>query len=141
MPAAHVSDIPHSSASSIPIAWKNSITSGGVGAAPTLTATSWSRPSIARRPANSSLSACSTAAASSAGHLLAALAQPHRLQRGVERALHARRASSGWAPSIVSSPALSFSQMRGTAKNHVGCTCGSTSTMRRGSGQVVIVQA
>jgi len=39
VPAPHVSDIPHSSASSIPSAWKNSSTSTGVGAAPTLTAT------------------------------------------------------------------------------------------------------
>jgi len=36
-PVPHVSDIPHSSASSIPMAWKNSSTSTGVGAAPTLT--------------------------------------------------------------------------------------------------------
>ena len=39
VPNPHVSDIPHSSASSIPSAWKNSSTSTGVGAAPTLTAT------------------------------------------------------------------------------------------------------
>ena len=35
VPAPHVSDIPHSSASGSPIAWKNSMTSRGVGAAPT----------------------------------------------------------------------------------------------------------
>ena len=36
------------------MAWKNTSTSRGVGAAPTLTAPAWSSPSIARRPANSS---------------------------------------------------------------------------------------
>ena len=37
-PTPQVSDMPHSSASAMPIAWKNSSTSRGVGAAPTLTA-------------------------------------------------------------------------------------------------------
>ncbi len=39
-PAPVVSDMPQSSASGMPSAWKNSITSGGVGAAPTLQASS-----------------------------------------------------------------------------------------------------
>ena len=44
----HVSDIPHSSPIGIPIAWKNSSTSTGVGAAPTLTAITSARPRLAR---------------------------------------------------------------------------------------------
>ena len=51
-PAPQVSLIPHSSDSGSPIAWKNSSTSTGVGAAPTLIATNSSRPSIVRSPAN-----------------------------------------------------------------------------------------
>ncbi len=66
-PAPHVSDIPHSSASGMPIAWKNSSTSSGVGAAPTLTARTSSKPSILRRPAKICSSAAATSAASSAG--------------------------------------------------------------------------
>ena len=142
VPAPHVSDMPHSSASWIPIAWKNSITSRGVGAAPTLTATTSSSPSIARRPANSSPSACCDRRRELVRHRLAA---PARSRTACSEASSApstsARASSGCAPSIVSRPALSFSQMRGTAKNHVGWTCGSNSTIRRGSGQVVIVSA
>ena len=46
VPAPQVSDMPHSSASGMPIAWKNSSTSRGVGAAPTLTASTSSRPSM-----------------------------------------------------------------------------------------------
>ena len=38
-------------------------------------------------------------------------------------------------------PALSFSQMRGTAKNQVGLTVGRKPTMSRGFGHVVIVIA
>ena len=38
-------------------------------------------------------------------------------------------------------PALSFSQMRGTAKNHVGLTAGRYPTTSRGFGQHVIVIA
>ncbi len=40
--------MPHSSASGIPMAWKNLITSGGVGAAPTLTESTLSSPSRSR---------------------------------------------------------------------------------------------
>ena len=53
-PIAFVSLIPHSSPSGRPIEWKNSITSGGVGAAPTFSAASWSIPSCSRRAAGSS---------------------------------------------------------------------------------------
>ncbi len=38
-------------------------------------------------------------------------------------------------------PALSFSQIRGTAKNHVGLTAGRYATISRGFGHVVIVIA
>ena len=47
-PIAFVSLIPHSSPSGRPMPWKNSITSGGHGAAPTLSADSWSIPSCSR---------------------------------------------------------------------------------------------
>ena len=46
------------------------------------------------------------------------------------------RCSSGRPASIASSPALSFSKMRGTAKNQVGFTFGRNSTILRGSGQM-----
>ena len=42
---------------------------------------------------------------------------------------------------MASSPDLSFSQIRGTAKNHVGCTAGRNETTSRGFGQQVIVIA
>ena len=59
--------MPHSSASSIPSAWKNSSTSTGVGAAPTLTAIAWSSPSISRSLENICSSAWATFASSSGG--------------------------------------------------------------------------
>ena len=49
------------------MAWKNSSTSTGVGAAPTLIASTWSSPSIARHPAKISESASATVRASSSG--------------------------------------------------------------------------
>ncbi len=66
-PAPQVSDMPHSSASGIPMAWKKTSTSRGVGAAPTFTDAASSRPSIARSPAKTVRSASSTTAASSSG--------------------------------------------------------------------------
>ena len=45
--------MPHSSATGTPMAWKNSSTEYGVGAAATPVHSSWSRPSFARTPANS----------------------------------------------------------------------------------------
>ena len=48
VPAPQVSDMPHSSASGMPMAWKNLITSGGVGAAPTFTDSMASKPSRSR---------------------------------------------------------------------------------------------
>ncbi len=65
--AEEVSDIPHSSQISIPIARKNSITSGGVGAAPTAKVVTWSSPSSARTGAKTSSSARRHSASSSAG--------------------------------------------------------------------------
>ncbi len=62
-----VSDIPHSSPTGTPIAWKNSRTSTGQGAAPELTATASSSPIAARNGANIASSACATAWASSLG--------------------------------------------------------------------------
>ena len=123
-PEPHVSDIPHSSASSIPIAWKKTSTSRGVGAAPTLTAAISSKPSIARRPENISASAFATAAASSSGTGSPACSSSTFLIAASSAAWAGARCSSGCEASIVSSPDLSFSQIRGTAKNHVGLTSG-----------------
>jgi hypothetical protein len=121
-PAPHVSDMPHSSASGIPIAWKNSSTSCGVGAAPTLTEIASSRPSIERSPANSSRSASSTVLTRSDGTSSPACSSS---------TLRIAPASQAWLRVAFSPcsrndsiPALSFSQIRGTAKNHVGRTAG-----------------
>ena len=69
------------------MAWKNSSTSGGVGAAPTLTAEIWSRPRLARRPANISSSALATTAAELGRDLLAGLLQAHLLAGRGDRLL------------------------------------------------------
>ena len=106
------------------MAWKNSSTSGGVGAAPTLMAMTSSRPSILRRPENISSSAFSTVAASSSGTGSRACSRRTFSRAAVSAASIFSRCSGGWEASVVSSPALSFSQMRGTAKNHVGRTSG-----------------
>ena len=74
--------MPHSSASGMPRAWKKTITSRGVGAAPALTATTWSRPSIARTCAPSRRAAA--AAASAVGHRLPRLLELDLLLGGVE---------------------------------------------------------
>ena len=58
------------------------------------------------------------------GNRLAALQQSHALDCGFERRLDGGPLLLGSPACIASSPALSFSQMRGTAKNHVGRTCG-----------------
>ena len=135
--APHVSDMPQSSPTGIPIAWKNSRTSIGVGAAPTLTETASSRPRCLRRPANIASSAIGGALGDGLGNLLPAL-----LALGPWRSPPARpcsagpRCSSGRLAIIVSRPALSFSQTRGTAKNQVGRTVGRKSMIVRGSGQI-----
>ena len=121
-PAPQVSDMPHSSPTGIPIAWKNSSTSTGVGAAPTLTATSWSSPRWARMPLKSSSSALATAAASSSGTSSPACSRRTFFSDACSAPLAFSAASPSSPASIVSSPAFIFSQMRGTAKNHCGCT-------------------
>ena len=123
-PEPQVSDIPHSSASSIPMAWKNTSTSRGVGAAPTFTDTTSSSPSIARSPLNIFSSAAATAAASSSGTGSPACSSSTLRIAASSAACAGSRCSSGWPESIASRPALSFSQIRGTAKNHVGLTSG-----------------
>ena len=94
-PIAFVSLMPQSSPSGSPMAWKNSITSGAVGAAPTLSALRRSIPSFSRRATSTSAS-------------------------GSEPSIAARSFSS--APDSIA--ALSFSKIRGTAKNHDGRTSG-----------------
>jgi hypothetical protein len=141
VPKPHVSDIPHSSASSIPRAWKNSITSTGVGAAPALTATIWSSPSIWRRFENRASSAAAHRASSSSGTGSPRWRSRTRSSDASIAAWIWARCSSGAFDCIASSPALSFSQIRGTAKNHVGRTWGRNETTSRGFGQQVIVPA
>ena len=120
-PAPQVSDMPHSSASGMPMAWKNTSTSRGVGAAPTLTAIDLveaehrAQPGeqLARRPRRrvaARSSGTGSPACSSSTFCIAASSQ---------RAVALAR-SSRWRQAAPPGPALSFSQMRGTAKNHVG---------------------
>ena len=69
-----------------------------------------------RRPA-------ATRSARSAGTVLAGLLEPHLLERRRQAPARAdSRCSSGSPASIASSPAFSFSQIRGTAKNQCGRT-------------------
>ena len=126
MAAPQVSDIPQSSPTGIPIAWKNSSTSTGVGAAPTLTATASSSPSVRAQVREHRLVG---GAPRPWRAPRAPPRPPARARTFCDRRLRApcwagSRCSSGRLASIVSSPALSFSQMRGTAKNQVGRTCG-----------------
>ena len=87
MPAPVVSDIPQSSASGMPRAWKNSITSGGVGAAPTLQASTASRPEV-RAEAREDLLVGGLDARRELGRdLVAALLEPDLLERRGERLL------------------------------------------------------
>ena len=121
-PAPQVSDIPHSSASGTPIAWKNTSTSRGVGAAPTLTAAIWSKPSIARICENSFSSASATVAASSSGTGSPACSSSTlRIAASSSARFCSPSSPEARKPSM---PALSFSQMRGTAKNQLGLTAG-----------------
>ncbi len=140
-PIPQVSDMPHSSAISMPIAWKNSSTSTGVGAAPTLTVTTSSSPSIVRRPENISLSALATVSARSAGTSSPACSRRSFFSAAWSASSTGLRCSSSWPATIASSPALSFSQMRGTAKNQFGWTSGRNCTIVRGSGQAVTCPA
>ena len=134
--APQVSDIPQSSPIGIPSAWKNSSTSSGVGAAPTLTASASSRPSALRMFENRAASAAATPLASSSGTSSPACSS-RTFWIAAARPWRARSPSSpGIAASFASSPAFSFSQIRGTAKNQVGWTWGRNSTIFRGSGQM-----
>ena len=120
-PTPLVSDIPHSSASGMPIAWKNTSTSRGVGAAPALTAIASSRPSIARRPGEQLLLALGRGRRDVVGHRLAGLLELDLAPRGGRAS---RTVCSPCVERCPSSPALSFSKIRGTAKNQVGLTAG-----------------
>ena len=94
--------MPHSSASGTPIAWKNSITSRGVGAAPTFTDSTASSPSRARifeRTSSSALAARPQLVRDRLARLLGA----HLAQPDVERPLVAFFfASSGSASTPAS---------------------------------------
>ena len=139
VPAPVVSDIPQSSASGIPSAWKNSITSGGVGAAPTLHASSSSSPRWLRSLENTASSAFSTPSASSEGTSSPACSS-RTFPSDASNALSiGTRCSEGSAAIICSRPAFSFSQIRGTAKNQLGRTSGRYSMTFLASGQHVIV--
>ena len=133
-----VSDMPQSSPILIPIAWKNSSTSSGVGAAPTLTDFASSRPSALRSCENIASSAAATPAASSSGTSSPACSR-RTFWIAASRPFRACSPSSpGIAASFASRPAFSFSQIRGTAKKNVGFTFGRKSMIVRGSGQTVI---
>jgi hypothetical protein len=123
----------------MPMAWKNTSTWRGVGAAPTLTATSSSSPSIARSPANRPASASATVAARSAGTSSPACSSSTLRMPASSQA----RLRSAFSPLVRNAcrPDISFSQMRGTAKNQVGCTAGRNAAISRGFGHVVIVIA
>ena len=133
--------MPHSSASGIPIAWKNSITSYGVGAAPTLTDSTSSSPSRVRIFDNTSSSAFAYSSASSGGSSSPACSTlTFRSPTPSAHSVAWRLASSCSAAKAASIAAFSFSQMRGTAKNQVGCTSGRYATTSRGFGQQVVVK-
>jgi hypothetical protein len=140
VPAPEVSDIPQSSASGIPSAWKNWITSGGVGAAPTLHASTSSSPSIARDFDSTCSSACSHFSRTSAGSSSPACSARERWRPSSIAAFVGPRCSSGRFSTIASSPAFSFSQIRGTAKNQVGRTSGRYEITWRASGQQVTLK-
>ena len=108
-----VSDIPQSSPILIPIAWKYSSTSTGVGAAPTFTATASSRPSCLRSAENICSSALATAAASSSGTSSPACSRRTFWIAASTAFWAGSRCSSGSFAAIASSPAFSFSQIRG----------------------------
>ena len=119
------SDMPQSSQIGMPSARKNSRTSGGVGAAPTTKCSTSSSPRRARSGANTSSSARAHSAASSSSTVSPACsARTRRRPVSSAQPMTWRRASSGSATKPASSAALSFSQIRGTAKNQVGRTSG-----------------
>ena len=133
--------MPQSSASGIPMAWKNSITSRGVGAAPTFTDSTSSSPSRARTFERTSSSAFAYSCASSSGISSPACSSLTFFRpTSSAHSVACRFASSCSAATPASSAAFSFSQMRGTAKNQVGCTSGRYATTWRGSGQQVVVK-
>ena len=127
--------MPQISASGTPMAWKKTSTSRGVGAAPTLTSFAWSSPIAARSGANSFSSASASTRLQRVRDRLPGLLELHPLAGPAASSFCA----SSSPASLASTPALSFSHTRGTAKNHVGLTAGRNSPIRRGSGQVVIV--
>ena len=122
MATAQVSDIPHSSAISMPIASKNRITSGGVGAAPTANHSHSSSPSIARILENTCSSAWRQACSSSSGTSPACLASARSRPTFIAAATAAFFSSSCSPAKPASSACLSFSQIRGTPPQSVGFT-------------------
>ena len=126
------------------MAWKNTSTSRGVGAAPTLTGDDLVEAEH-RAQAGEQLAVglgdASRRAPSGTGSPRLLELDLARSRRRAQAAAALAR-SSGWPASIASSPALSFSQMRGTAKNHVGRDRRQVARRSRaGSGSVVIVIA
>ena len=101
-------------------AWKNSITSGGVGAAPTFTDSTSSRPSIARILDSTSSSAFACSCGSS--HLLPRAPSAGRGRAPTSWPASSRSSCSASMPASIA--AFSFSQMRGTAKNQRGSHLG-----------------
>ena len=138
VPLPQLSDRPHSSATGTPIAWKNSSTAIGVGAAPTYTASSWSSPSCSRSFDSTISSAFACSCASSSGTCLPDCSSRTFLWPRSIAHFSARLRSASCSPSTIASrPAFSFSQMRGTAKNQLGRTSGRYAITSRGFGQQV----
>ena len=133
-----VSDIPHSSPIGIPIAWKNSSTSSGVGRGADVDGHDLVEPELARSFENISSSAWPPSAASSSGTSSPACSSAQLLERRRDRRLGRLALLVGQAARGRLEPAFSFSQIRGTAKNQVGRTSGRNSMILRGSGQIVI---
>ena len=141
VPAPQVSDIPHSSASGSPIAWKNSITSRGVGAAPTLSASIWSSPRPARIFENTCSSSFSNSSRRSSGTSSPDCSSRTFFSPTSSACLaNFLRSSSCSASMPASIDALSFSKIRGTAKNQLGLTSGRYEITWRASGQHVTVK-
>ena len=139
MATPQVSDMPQSSPIGIPIAWKNSSTSTGVGAAPTFTDIDLVEAERLAEVREHRLVGGRDARGELLGDVLARLLEPHLLDRGLDALLApARPPRREIAASFASRPALSFSQIRGTAKKKVGLTVGRNSMILRGSGQTVI---
>ena len=119
------------------MAWKNTSTSRGVGAAPTLTASTSSRPSIARRPREQLCVGLGDAsAASSVGHRLAGLLELDLAASRPSSQARLRSRCSSPAASMRLQPGLELLPDRAARRRtRSACTAGRYATISRGFGQ------